>query len=609
MSQFEDPKTRPLKVYAFDPTRGRQFGNHLTVQIKNEPKLRPGPVGDLLKVVDYDASNEIYYEPVDLNDPNLLMMGGLDPTEADPRFHQQMVYAVASKTIEHFEFALGRPMKWVFRGGSKDDPDRRKLHIFPHAMQMANAYYSRELEALCFGYFPASSTEAGTNLPGQTVFTCLSYDIVAHETTHALIDSLREFFLFPTNLDVLAFHEGFSDIVALFQHFSHKEALIETIKKTGGMIHRFDLKADVVASRRGAYIQSELNSENPLVGLAQQFGEALGTRKALRSALGTPPNSDDINRLFEPHSRGAILVAAVFDAFFTSYIRRSEKLMRIARAGGAVSPNGDLHPSLVEELAEIAAKTAQQFLTICIRAIDYCPPMDITFGDFLRAMITADYDLVREDKFGYRQALIDAFRSRGIKPENVTSFSEEALLWQKPPLSGGVRPRCWDLSFNVLKGTAEENEVVNSLRRRESENNALHLHGFAKNNSSLLTLINEMDDEELKIQAKNFHPIHRVGPDGQLEFSMIVEFVSQRKNVLIDENDPSVGTFTFRSGATVMFDQNGFVQYVISKSPSSERLKRQQRFLKEKQSFGFRETYLNNGSREVSDFKGIHQGY
>jgi len=29
------------------------------------------------------------------------------------------------------------------------------------------------------------------NLPGQTVFSCLSHDIVAHETTHAVIDMNR----------------------------------------------------------------------------------------------------------------------------------------------------------------------------------------------------------------------------------------------------------------------------------------------------------------------------------------------------------------------------------------------------------------------------------
>ena len=33
------------------------------------------------------------------------MRGGLDADESDPRFHQQMVYGVAMKTVELFERA------------------------------------------------------------------------------------------------------------------------------------------------------------------------------------------------------------------------------------------------------------------------------------------------------------------------------------------------------------------------------------------------------------------------------------------------------------------------------------------------------------------------
>src|SRR4051794_1760868 len=135
------------------------------------------------------------------------MRGGLDPTESDPRFHQQMVYAVAMKTLENFDRALGRTI----------DLRRRKypkLRILPHAFHGANAFYDRELHAVLFGYFRADKSDMA-NLPGQNVFTCLSHDIIAHEMTHALVDRLRPYFFDPSNVDVLAFHEGFADIVAL----------------------------------------------------------------------------------------------------------------------------------------------------------------------------------------------------------------------------------------------------------------------------------------------------------------------------------------------------------------------------------------------------------
>ena len=51
---------------------------------------------------------------------------------------------------------------------------------------------------------------------------------------------------------------------------------------------------------------------------------------------------------------------------------------------------------------------------------DYCPPVDVRLGDYLRALVTADYDLVPDDPWGYREALVRGFRStrypRGRRP-------------------------------------------------------------------------------------------------------------------------------------------------------------------------------------------------
>ena len=141
-SNLNEPSFRPLKVYAFDPTRGRTLGNYMTINNLFE-SLKPGPIGKYIEVIDYDASNKCYYQPVDLDDPRILLKNGLDPSELDPQFHQQMVYAVASETIRRFEFALGRSIKWDFakHGGrqpkNKKSDYRQRLRIFPHAMQEA----------------------------------------------------------------------------------------------------------------------------------------------------------------------------------------------------------------------------------------------------------------------------------------------------------------------------------------------------------------------------------------------------------------------------------------------------------------------------------------
>ncbi|UUZ53610.1 hypothetical protein LP419_33605 [Massilia sp. H-1] len=73
-----------------------------------------------------------------------------------------------------------------------------------------------------------------------------------------------------------------------------------------------------------------------------------------------------------------------------------------------------------------------------IRALDYCPPFDITFGDYMRALITADYDMVPNDRIGYRVALIESFRRWGIIPEGLKTLSEEQLRW---PYASGVLNR------------------------------------------------------------------------------------------------------------------------------------------------------------------------
>jgi hypothetical protein len=378
--------------------------------------LRAGPVGEYVEVVDVDPASRCCYPPVDLNEPNLLAQDGLPPSEGNPQFHQQMVYAVSMNTIKQFERALGRVALWSSirsRAGVRfDEHFVRRLRIYPHALREANAYYSPDKKALLFGYFQASRRNPGLNLPGGLVFTCLSQDVVAHETTHALLDGLHRRYVEPTNEDVRAFHEGFADIVAMFQHFTQPEVLRHVIAKTRG----------------------DLSKDNELGQLAQQFGQAIGSRAALRNAITLKADPSLYANETEAHARGAILVAAIFDAFLSIYKTRIADLLRLATGGTGVLSGGEIHPDLVHRLSREAAKTAQQILTICIRALDYCPPVDITFGEYLRALITADADMVPNDKYGYRVALIEAFRRRGIYPSNVPTLSVESLRWKAPAI-------------------------------------------------------------------------------------------------------------------------------------------------------------------------------
>ena len=156
------PLTRSLRVYAFDPLLGYNPDflqiNETTLEVIWE-ELQPGPTGEYLEVVDIDPSTGCAYAPVDLNHPSALSQGGLAPSESNPRFHQQMVYAVAMKTIEFFEHALGRVALWAPRfvkrlqnGEQTVEPFYvRRLRIYPHALREANSYLQPGEESAVVG--------------------------------------------------------------------------------------------------------------------------------------------------------------------------------------------------------------------------------------------------------------------------------------------------------------------------------------------------------------------------------------------------------------------------------------------------------------------------
>lgn len=416
------PPFRKLRGYAFDPSLSLKMDtvaiNNIVYKVPWE-RLDPGPVGEYVEVVDYDPTVKKFYKAVDLCDDYILAQDGLDPSESDPQFHQQFVYAVAMTTIRNFEKALGRKIIWeprlIAQEGHYEDYVP-KLRLYPHAMREANAYYSPLKKAILFGYFSSTPADETLHMPDSLVFTCLSHDIIAHETTHAILDGIHNYYNEATNPDVLAFHEAFADIVALFQHFTFPEVLKHQIAKTRG----------------------DLGAQNLLGQLAQEFGSAIGDYGSLRDAIGEideatktwkpkEPDPNDYRSLMEPHARGSILVAAVFEAFLNIYKCRVADLLRIASNGSGILPQGELHPDLVDRLAGEASKAAGHVLNMCIRALDYCPPIDLTFGDYLRAIITADADAIRDDDRDYRLAFIDAFRRRGIYPEGIKTLSVESL--------------------------------------------------------------------------------------------------------------------------------------------------------------------------------------
>jgi hypothetical protein len=600
-STIKKPAYRKLRAYAFDPSLSLKIDtaeiNSLVYKVAWE-QLAPGPAGEYVEVIDFDPTIRRFFIPVDLNNPYILAQDGLEPSESNPQFHQQMVYAVAMTTIRNFEKALGRKILWAPRlleDRVKSEEYVSRLRIYPHALREANAYYSPGKKALLFGYFSSAPADQGLHMPDSLVFTCLSHDIIAHEVTHAILDGLHYYYNEPSNPDVLAFHEAFADIVALFQHFTFPEVLKHQIAQTRG----------------------DLGNQNLLGKLAQEFGAAIGSYGSLRDALGEvdektrewhprTPNPEDYRQQLEPHARGSILVAAVFEAFIHIYKRRVADLLRLATNGSGVLPQGELHPDLVNRLAHEAAKAASHVLSMCIRALDYCPPVDITFGEYLRALITADADLVQDDSRDYRLAFIEAFRRRGIYPAGIKTLSEESLQYPADPCGDEKNKQLFGLMTAYLK--EYRNEVIYKNDREEiyrisrkyigDSNNGMGLHHsippgsgdaaelesltglvFMPGNRAALGVGPSPADQEPGggpcFRVQNLRLVSRTGPLGN-QIHYIIFSLVQRVGVVVRGSDvtpyvPSAeagppGGFAFWGGCTLIFDLDTLhLRYAIAK--------------------------------------------
>ncbi len=562
------PTSRRLQIYAFDPALAVDNATAgfatSTVSLpwgeRFDAPLEAGPINEYLEVIDVDPESGRYYRPVDLNDPYLLATDGYPPSESNPQFHQQMAFAVAMYTIMTFERALGRRVLWSV--SSSDHTYVPRLRIYPHALRARNAYYSPNKKALLFGYYPAPDNSDVYSIKGMWVFGCLSHDIVAHETTHAILDGINSRLIEDFGPDSLAFHEGLADIVALLQHFTFADAVKAEIGRHSGT----------------------LDSPTLLSGLARQFGFASQRSEGLppgplRDAIvqgmakDTP---DDLSRFTEAHQRGARLLSAVYAAFIEIYRREADKLLEVTVP---TSPGMSLDPRVIDRLSQEAVVAASHLLTMCIRALDYLPPTTVNFGEFLRAIVTADRDLNPGDPFGYRKALIAAFRHFGVIPEDVRSLAEDSLWWDVWPPHNAVP------SLHMRVPAIEHELDLDPLFEREaihqqSKHNAAVIHELLMSDPALcatLGLVTEAKDRETGAPKLSMHcrepgkpliEVHsvrmatRTGADRTLR-QLFVSITQWRRGYLdealqadVDSGkiEPPEPDFKVRGGVTLVID-------------------------------------------------------
>ena len=323
----------------------------------------------------------------------------------------------------------------------------------------------------------------------------------------------------------------------------------------------------------------------------------------------------------EPHERGAILVAAIFDAFISIYNRRVADLLRIASNGTGILPEGELHPDLVNRLANEASKSAGHVLTMCIRALDYCPPNEITFGDFLRALITIDYDLVQEDPLGYRVAFIDSFKRRGIYPSDINSLSVESLRWKRPEEMEFTDASTAPPQETLKKITEELQKFANSYGNINSREEEFYFQqdfgkffhqiieeylkdnlwfeevtGLRLSNKHQISGIIKDDLDFPEFEIESIRQARRIGPDENVLEQILISITQKREIMSSGIEAP----FIFRGGVNLIMDMNDFtLKYAIKRSVNNEeRLNQQLAYVKNRWPSSIREIYLEDSVKE-----------
>lgn len=524
-SRHSLPTTQKLTIIAQDPSI-RVGGRILTTEVEiPAEEMLPGPCGYRVNVIDYDTTSNLLYEPAryeilengSYGDPFKRKLSEKTATAhneallSDPRFHAQNVYAIAMRILARFEFALGRRVPWGCEG--------HQLHIAPHAFADANAFYSKEDRGLFFGYFNGAN--------GKPVFTCLSHDVVAHETTHALLDGLRARFLEPSSPDQAAFHEGFSDVVALLSVFSLKDIVGELIDGATRSSRLIDQK----------FLTPEKLKQSVLLGLADEMGQELSKVRgqALRRSIELKPGRDLASKpeFQEPHRRGELLVAAMMHSFLDIWLKRLERV-------GFIEGRKRDRSLVVDE----GAAVADHLLTMAIRALDYCPPTDISFSNYLSALLTIDREVVPDDtRFNYRETLLKQFAAYGIP---VDSNADTDGTWRRCDL---------DLIYSRTH--------FDSMLRDKEE-----VFRFLWENRKALEIVREG-----YVEVETVRPSFRIGPDGFILRETVAEYVQimtlevgelkQALDINPPADMPKWKRVRIFGGGALIFNEYGQLKYQI----------------------------------------------
>jgi len=366
-------------IYMQDPEVARlnsKLGIH-ELELDWEPNLSDGPSSARVVVVDYNADTGAIVTPAKWDQGRRQYVDAENP--ASFQFHQVNVWAVVQNTLAFFEdpHVMGRPIPWGIGGN--------RLIVIPHAGNLQNAYYDRRSKSLQFYYFGE---------PDSLVYTCLSHDIVAHETGHAVLDGIRPLYNEISSAQTSAFHEFLADLTAILSALR-----INELRQVVAKLSKGDLSKDKVIS--------DLAEEFAKKQVEAVYGDA--HRYYLRTA-NSQKVMKDIEGEWEPHLCSEVLTGAMFEIL-------SELTKRYFEEG--------------ESPKESLRKATSHLNRMAFRALDFCPSVDVQFADYVNAVLLADEQAYPLDSRKYRNIVREVFKKRGLEPQESSNAPNSVdFLWK-----------------------------------------------------------------------------------------------------------------------------------------------------------------------------------
>jgi len=184
-----------------------------------------------------------------------------------------------------------------------------------------------------------------------------------------------------------------------------------------------------------------------------------------------------------------------------------------------------------------------------IRALDYAPPVNLEFCDFLSAVLTSDQEINPYDtKYKFREKLKKSFIRYGIQP--AVSADKESGQWVRT--ASDIRND--RIHFESLQRVPDE--VFRFIWDNRYEDR-LNLYGEAYS------------------RVLSVRPCLRIGPDGfalretVAEYMQIIDLQASELPRLVDdipEDMPKTREVRLTGGGTLIFDEYGKLKFHINNS-------------------------------------------